>query len=175
MIRAGTPATTAFAGHVLRDDRARADDRVVAHRDSAEDLRAVADPDVAAHPHVALVDPLHADRALDLGDVVVEVDQHHAVGEDALLPDRDVLVGGDRALLPDHGLVADRHLALVAADLRAVPDPDPAPEVGRARARPIWIVTRGPRNSIPSSDMRRPGGVRSAATPGAPPAARTSA
>ena len=36
---------------------------------------------------------------LDLDDAVVEVDQHHAVGDDALAPDRDVLEGGDRALL----------------------------------------------------------------------------
>jgi hypothetical protein len=31
-----------------------------------------------ADPHVALVDPLHADRALGLDDAVIEVDQHHS-------------------------------------------------------------------------------------------------
>ncbi len=126
-------------GHVARHDRARADDAVVADGDAAQDARAVADPDVVPDAHVALVDALQADRALDLGHAVVEVDQHHAVGEDALAPDRDVLVGGDRALLADHRLRADRDLALVHADLAAVPDPRPAADAqrrvrGRSRA-----------------------------------------
>src|SRR5207302_8719539 len=100
---------------------------------AAQDLRAVADPDVVAHAHVALVDALDADRPLDLAHVVVEVDQHHAIGDDALPADRHALVGGDRALLAEHGLVAAPHLAFVAADLRPVPDPHPAAE---AHARP---------------------------------------
>src|SRR5262249_21299445 len=52
-----------------------------------------------------------------------------SVGDDALAPDRDVLEGGDRALLPEHGLGPDPYLALVRADLRPVADPRPAPEV----------------------------------------------
>jgi hypothetical protein len=70
-----------------------------------------------------------ADGALDLDDAVVEVDQHHAVGHDALAPDRDVLEARDRALLAHHGLGPDPDLALVGADLRAVADPRPAAQV----------------------------------------------
>src|SRR5436305_14547697 len=76
--------------------------------------------------HVALVDPLLADRALDLDDAVVEVDDHRTVGDDALAPDRYALVGGDRALLAQHRLGPDRHLALVRADLGTSADPRPA-------------------------------------------------
>jgi len=79
-----------------------------------------------AHDHLALVDPLQPDRALDLDHAVVEVDEHDAVGEDALAPDGHVLEGRDRALLPEHGLGPDAHLALVHADLGVVPDPRPA-------------------------------------------------
>src|SRR4029079_13111748 len=109
-------------------DRRRADDRVVADRRAAQDARAVADPAVMADVHVALVDALQADRPVLLDHAVVEVDQHHAVGDDALAPDRDVLERGDRALLAHHGLGADRDLALVRADLGAVADPRPAAE-----------------------------------------------
>jgi hypothetical protein len=59
---------------------------------------------------------------------VIEVDEHGPVGDHALLADADMAVGGDRALLPDHGLLADDHLALVAADLAAVAHPDEAAE-----------------------------------------------
>ncbi len=137
--RAGTPASDGVGGDVLGDDRARADDRVVADADAAQHARAVADPDVVADAHVALVDALQADRALDLGHAVVEVDQHHAVGEDALAPDRDVLEGRDRALLADHRLGADAHLALVHADLAAVPDPRPAADAQRGAAADLEL------------------------------------
>ena len=50
-------------------------------------------------------------------DAVVEVDEHRPVGDYALLADRDSLVGGDRAVLPDHGLRTDLDPTLVAADL----------------------------------------------------------
>ena len=93
--------------------------------------------------------PCSADRALDLDDAVVEVDQHHAVGDDALAPDRDVLEGGDRALLAEHGLRADLDLALVDADLRAVADPRPAAEPQHA-PRPISSFTPGPTKHSPS-------------------------
>jgi hypothetical protein len=59
---------------------------------------------------------------------VVEVDEHRPVGNHALLTDRDPLVGGDRAVLPDHGLRTDLDPSLVAADLAAVADPGEAPE-----------------------------------------------
>ena len=114
---------------VLGDHGARADHGVVADRHAAQDAGAVADPAVVADVDVALVDALHPDRALDLDDAVVEVDQHHAVGDDALAADRDVLEGGDRALLAHHGLRPDLDLALVGADLRAVADPAPAAEL----------------------------------------------
>src|SRR5204863_2730937 len=96
---------------------------------ATQDAGAVADPDVVADTHVALVDALEAHRSVDLDDAVVEVDQHHAIGDHALSPDRDVLIGGDRALLAEHCLRTDRHDALVRADLRAVADPRPAPEL----------------------------------------------
>src|SRR6185295_20055398 len=85
---------------------------------------------------------LVADRALDLDDAVVEVDQHHAVGDDALAPDRDALEGGDGALLTHHGLGADRHLALVHADLGPVPDPRPAPEPQDGAAADLELHAR---------------------------------
>src|SRR5215210_4947984 len=113
---------------VLGDHGAGADDRVVADRRAAQDAGAVADPAVVADVDVALVDALQADRPLLLDHAVVEVDQHHAVRDDALAADRDVLEGGDRALLAHHGLGADLDLPLVGADLRAVADPAPAPE-----------------------------------------------
>src|SRR3989442_15940242 len=53
-------------GNILRHYCASADDRVVADGDAAQDLRAVADPDVVADADVALVDALHPDRPLDL-------------------------------------------------------------------------------------------------------------
>jgi len=59
---------------------------------------------------------------------VVEVDEHGAVGDDALAADRDVLVGGDGALLAEHGLGADLEDAFVDADLAAVAEPRPAAE-----------------------------------------------
>ena len=129
--RTGTPAATALSGTSFGDDRRRPEHAVVADRGAAQDRHAVADPDVVADADVALVDALLADRAVDLDDAVVEVDQHDAVGDDALTADRDVLEGGDRALLAEHGLRADPRLALVHADLRAVADPRPAPKVQR--------------------------------------------
>ena len=57
---------------------------------------------------------------------MVEVDEHRPVGDDALLPDLHELVGGDRALLAEHRLVADLDDPLVTADLRPVPKPDEA-------------------------------------------------
>jgi hypothetical protein len=77
---------------------------------------------------VALVDALEPHRPLDLDDAVVEVDQHHAVGDDALAADDDVLERGDRALLAEHGLGADLRDPLVDAQLAAVADPAPAAE-----------------------------------------------
>ncbi|MFA9270923.1 MAG: hypothetical protein ACEQSX_09205, partial [Baekduiaceae bacterium] len=88
-----------------------------------------------ADPHVALVDPLRADRTLDLGDPVVEVDEHHAVGDDALTADRHMLVHAPHAVLADDRLCADPQLALVHADLAARPQPRPPAEDDlRARA-----------------------------------------
>ena len=140
--RAGTPATTALAGTSVVSTALvpmMAFSPTVTPRSTQ---RAVADPDVVRDAHVALVDPLHADRALHLGDAVVEVDQHHAVGDDALAPDRDVLEGRDRALLADHGLGSDLHLALVHAQLAAVPDPCPAPDPQRRVAPDLELHAR---------------------------------
>src|SRR5580704_1128407 len=127
----GRAADDCVCGHVLGDDRARADDAVLADAHPAQDAGAVADPDVVSDGHVALVDALCADRPLDLGDAVVEVDQHHAVGDDALAPERHVLEGRDRALLAHHRLRADADFALVDADLAAMPDPRPAADAQR--------------------------------------------
>src|SRR4051794_10143879 len=128
--------------HVLGHDAARPDDRVVADGDAAQEAGAVADPHVVADAHVALVDALQADRALGLDDAVVEVDQHHAVGDDALAPDRHVLEGRDRALLAEDALGPDVDLALVHADLAAVADPRPAPEVERRVAPDLELHAR---------------------------------
>ena len=65
---------------------------------------------------------------LDLDHAVVEVDEHRAVGDHALLADPHALVGRDRAVLSEHGLGADLDDSLVTADLRAVADPAEAPE-----------------------------------------------
>src|SRR5207237_1098845 len=96
--------------------------------DASQDAGPVADPHVVADRDVALVDPLLPDRPFDLDHAVVEVDHHDPVGDDALAPDRDALIGGDRALLPEHGLRADRHLALVRPDLAAMAQPRPPAE-----------------------------------------------
>src|SRR5581483_6165271 len=77
---------------------------------------------------VARVDALEADRAVDLDHAVVEVDEHRAVRDHALLADPHPAVGRDRALLAQHRLRPDHHLALVAADLGAVADPHEAAE-----------------------------------------------
>src|SRR5690606_30204088 len=90
--------------------------------------------DVGADLDLALVDALLADRPLDLDHAVVEVDEHRPVGDHALFADPHPAVGGDRALLPQHRLGADLHLALVAADLRPVPKPDEAAEADPAAA-----------------------------------------
>jgi hypothetical protein len=95
-------------------------------------------PDV----HVALVDALQADRPLDLDDAVVEVDEHHPVGDDALAADRHVLEGRDRALLAEHGLRADAHLALVARIFESLPIHDQRPRCTVA-SLPISNVTPG--------------------------------
>ena len=146
--RAGTPPATALAGMSLGTTafvpitRCRRSSRRAGCRRRSRS-RVVADADVA------LVDPLEADRPLDLDDAVVEVDEHHPVGDDALAADRHVLVGGDRALLADHGLGADPHLALVDADLAAVAEPRPAPRTSRA-SRPISKLTPGATKQRPS-------------------------
>src|SRR5215216_1798937 len=140
--------------HVARDDRARADHGVVADRHAAQDAGSVADPHVVAHAHVALVDALEPDRPVHLDHSVVEVDQHHAVGDHALATDRDVLVRGDRALLPDHGLRADRDRALVAADLAAMPHPGPAPQLERG-PRPHLDAASGTHEREPVEPQAR--------------------
>ncbi len=136
MSRAGTPPTTALAGTSAVTTALVPITELSPTVNAAQQARAVADPHVVADVDVALVDPLLADRSLDLDHPVVEVDHHHAVGDDALAPDRDVLVGRDRALLAHHGLGTERELALVDADLAAVADPRPPPEGdGGARGR----------------------------------------
>src|SRR4051794_2637255 len=124
----GDAADDGVGRYVPGDDRVGPDHRVVADADAAEDAGAVADPDVVTDLDVALVDPLPADRPLDLDDAMVEVDEHRPVGDHALLADPHPLVGGDRALLSHHRLRADLDHPLVAADLGPVADPDEAAE-----------------------------------------------
>ena len=69
------------------------------------------------------VDQWPPEGALELDSAVVEVDQHHTVGDQALPPDRDALKGRDRALLSEHRLGTNHHLALVDTDLGVVADP----------------------------------------------------
>ena len=120
------PGEDGVGGKALGHDAARTDDAVVPDGDTPEQARPIADPHVVADVDIALVDPLQADRALDLGHPVVEVDHHDTVGDDALAADGHVLEGRDRALLADHALGADVHFALVHPDLAAVADPRPA-------------------------------------------------
>src|SRR5262249_59184673 len=94
----------------------------------SQDASSVPDPNVVTDVDVAFVDPLLTDRTLDLDHPVIEVDHHHAVGDDALASDRDALERGDRALLTEHALGADDQLALVDADLAGVSNPRPAPQ-----------------------------------------------
>src|ERR671917_503811 len=90
-----------------------------------------------------------ANGAVDLDGGVVEVDEHDAVGDHALAPDRDVLVGGDRALLSEHGLGADRDDPLVTAQLRPMPEPRPAPELDSPAAPNVEVP--------PGADEPHPG------------------
>ena len=168
--RAGAPATTALAGTSLVTTEFVPIDAVVADRDAAQDAGAVADPAVVADVHVALVDPLQPDRALDLDDAVVEVDQHHAVGDDALAPDRDVLEGGDRALL-----------ARARSSRRSRPRPRGRGSSCRGRSRTsgraaAWRRGRS-RASRPGrrSTARRSAAARASAASATPSAARAGA
>ena len=86
--RAGTPPTTALAGNVLRDHGVRADTGCRRRSPPAGCTRRSRSRRCGRRD-VALVDPCSADRALDLDHAVVEVDHHHAVGDDALASDRD--------------------------------------------------------------------------------------
>ncbi len=148
--RAGIPALTELAGRSLVTTALVPIDGVVADRDAAQDARAVADPAVVADPDVALVDPLQADRALDLDDAVVEVDHHHAVGDDALAPDLDVLERRDRALLPQHGLGADRSRRPRARGSSSRGRSSTSARARRRASRPISSFTPGPTKHSPS-------------------------
>src|SRR5213076_617487 len=154
----GDPADDRVRGHVPVDDGVGADHRVVADANPAQEARAVADPDVRPDDDVALVYPLHPDRPLDLDHAVVEVDEHRAVRDDALLAEPHPLVGGDRALLAEHGLGADLDHALVAADLRSIADPGEAPEAHRGAAPDLQLEAAPEENrplGLPAPPSRR--------------------
>ena len=154
-------------GDVPGDHRVGADDRVVADPDAAQDAGAVADPDVGADLDVAHVDPLLADRALDLDDAVVEVDEHRPVGDHALLADPHPLVGGDRALLAHHRLRR-----------RSRPPPRGSGSWCRRRSRRSGRTRPGPcgRSAVRGRCRRRPGRrCASASRPGSGAAATGSA
>ena len=89
---------------------------------------------------------------------MVEVDEHRPVGDHALLADPHPLVGGDRALLAEHGLGADLHHALVAADLRPVAEPDEAAELDPAAAGDLQLEPAA-EEERPAVRQRRPAGV----------------
>src|SRR6478735_7431105 len=73
---------------------------------------------------------------------MVEVDEHHAIGDDALAPDRHMLERGDRALLTQRGLGADLDLALMRADLATTPDPAPAAQSHNRALRDLELHSR---------------------------------
>ena len=147
------PADDSIGGDIGGDHRAGADHRVVADGDAAQHAGAVSDPDVVADVDVALVDPLLADRPLDLDHPVVEVDHHHPVGDDALAPDRDVL-DRPRSCTPGRAPTWRRSRpALVGADLAAVAEPGPAAELTVA-LRPISNLTPGQTKHSPSVRSR---------------------
>src|SRR6202034_3245460 len=135
----GHTANNRVLGHVFGDHRVRAHDAVVPDANAPQNARPITHPNIAANPHVALVDALQSDRTLDLHHAVVEVDQHHPVGDDALAADRHVLVGGDRALLAHHGLRADRNFALVHTDLGVVSEPGPTADAERRVAADLQL------------------------------------
>src|SRR5215211_7783216 len=126
------PAGDGVRRHVLGYDRVRPQHRIVADPRAAQHARAVADPHVGADLDRSLVDPLPADWPVDLRDAMVEVDEHRAVRDHALIADAHVLVRGDRAFLSQHGLRSDFDGALVAADLGPVADPGKGAEADRA-------------------------------------------
>ena len=97
---------------------------------------------------VALVDPLLADRPLDLDDAVVEVDEHRPVGDDALSPIGTC--GRRRSCTPGRSPSWPRsHLALVQRILEPSPIQAQRPKRpsrgGRSR-----VSGRGQKKQMPS-------------------------
>ena len=131
---------------VLRDDRARPDDTVVADGDPVHDDGVRADPDVVAE-HDALRDEgLTMDR-LGRGETVVEAEQRgvcphpHTVTHHDLAACRGERV--ERAVAAHDDLVGDHG---VRPDVRAVPEPqgvgvDPRP---RRHEHPVTELRRAP-------------------------------
>ena len=131
-------------------------------------------------PHVALVNPLLANRALDIDHAVIEVDQHHAVGHDALASYRNMLVGGDRAFLAEDRLGTHRHPTLVGADLASLSQPRPASQrhdrvaanlkrhAPAHEAKPVGLQPATPAElePQPAGDQRDVGPAQQAAPPG---------
>ena len=157
---AGTPPTTAFAGTSLVTTELVPTIELSPTRHAAQDAGAVADPDVGADLDLAHVDPLDADRALDLDHPVVEVDEHRPVGDHALLADPDPPVGRDRALLAEHRLLRRSR-------------PRPRGSGSSFRRRPRRSARSGscpasrsaarrslPKKTGPSVSQRQPAGVR---------------
>src|SRR5690242_2364016 len=163
----GDAADDCIGRHVARHDGVRADDGVVANPDPSQEAGAVADPDVRADHAIALVDPLHPDRALDLDDAVIEVDEHRPVRDHALLADADTLVCGDGALLPEDGLGPDLDHAFVAADLGAVADPSEPAEFDRCSTGYLELESLSKEHG--SVRLPSPSGRRERPPPGVSP------
>ena len=112
------------------------------HDGAHADARAGPDGDAAQYPGGGADDGALADHdrrreqallahgALDVVDVVVEVDEHHLVAEVGAGADLDPLVGGDDAALAEVRAGADGHRG-AGADMEAAAVADAAPVAQR--------------------------------------------
>src|SRR3954470_2511832 len=111
--RPGGDAADDRAGRdVARHDAARLHARVLPDHDAAQDRRARREHRARADHDGRRDELLEADRPLDVGDAVVEVDDDDLVVEDRVLADLDPLVGGDDAALAEPRARADARLAV---------------------------------------------------------------
>ena len=109
--------------------------------DAAQDARAEADPRAFADRHRGRLERLLADRALDVVEDVVEVDDHGAVAELRARADRHAAVGDDRAALAEQASGAELDAAIRRDDdPRALADRQPSPRTSSAPGA-TWSCT----------------------------------
>jgi len=102
---------SARAGRRLAgDDGAREDARPLADGGAVQDRCGVAEHGACAYANRACHEALEPDRALDVADVVVEVDEHDIVAEDGAGADLDRFMGCEHASIAEDSPFADPHL-----------------------------------------------------------------